>query len=72
MLEMGRQWMYGRFFPLANKTLRVNTIRSAFLESTSWYQYAARRHAANAGYGTRCSPRSTRSPRAARPSRRCT
>jgi cholesterol oxidase len=50
--------MYGTFFPLANKTLRVNTIRSAFLESTSWYQYArtARRHAANAGYGTQVIP----------------
>lgn len=50
--------MYGKFFPLANKTLRVNTIRSAFLESTSWYQYArtARRHAANAGFGTQVIP----------------
>ena len=46
--------MYGKFFPLANKTLRVNTIRPAFLESTSWYQYArtARRQAAKAGFGT--------------------
>src|SRR5689334_6749755 len=50
--------MYGTFFPLANRTLRVNTIRSAFLESTSWYQYArtARHQAANAGYGTQIIP----------------
>ncbi|MET8757737.1 GMC oxidoreductase [Lentzea sp. NPDC004782] len=50
--------MYDRFFPLADKTLRVNTIRSAFLESTSWYQYArtARRQAANAGFGTQVIP----------------
>ncbi len=50
--------MYGTFFPLANRTLRVNTIRSAFLESTSWYQYArtARHQAANAGYGTQVIP----------------
>jgi cholesterol oxidase len=32
--------MYGTYFPLANSMLGVNTVPSAWFESTEWYQYA--------------------------------
>ncbi|WP_026211868.1 GMC oxidoreductase [Longispora albida] len=46
--------MYGRYFPLANQMLGVNTIRPGYFESSPYYQFArvARAHAHRAGFQT--------------------
>ncbi|GLZ30815.1 cholesterol oxidase [Lentzea sp. NBRC 105346] len=46
--------MYGTYFPLANKNLRVNTIDRTFFETTEYYHFArvSRAHAGRAGKKT--------------------
>ncbi|MFD7610262.1 GMC oxidoreductase [Streptomyces sp. NPDC059828] len=46
--------MYGTYFPRANAMLGVNTVNSAWFESTEWYRFSrvSRKHAAKAGLRT--------------------
>ncbi|MEU7526580.1 GMC oxidoreductase [Saccharothrix sp. NPDC042600] len=46
--------MYDRFFPLANKMLRVNHIPGHFFEASEYYRFSrlSRTHAARAGFDT--------------------
>lgn len=46
--------MYGTYFPLANRTLRVNNIPSSYFENTPYYHFArlSRGHAHRAGFRT--------------------
>jgi cholesterol oxidase len=46
--------MYNRFFPLANRTLRVNNIPANYFETSDYYHFArvSRGHAAKAGFQT--------------------
>lgn len=46
--------MYDRYFPRANKTLRVGNIDKSWFEQTDWYKFArvSREQASKAGLGT--------------------
>ncbi|TWP47951.1 GMC family oxidoreductase [Lentzea tibetensis] len=46
--------MYSRFFPLANRTLRVNNIPTSYFETSEYYHFArvSRQHATKAGFQT--------------------
>ncbi|MFC5059975.1 GMC oxidoreductase [Saccharothrix xinjiangensis] len=50
--------MYGRWFPLAQRMLRVNAIPGSYFEGSEYYRYArlSRTLAGRAGYGTRFLP----------------
>ncbi|WP_338790392.1 GMC oxidoreductase [Bernardetia sp. MNP-M8] len=50
--------MFDKYFPLANKALRVNTIEADFFEETPYYQFSriAREDAKKAGYQTKFFP----------------